>query len=144
MGKISKKKSEEVSEKEEWMPSKEEQMAFKKFIEPFIEWKEESEFEWNGKMTKIKAHFGYKGSNPLDAKNRVMNVFGAVSLTEHAGRTQIAIRLHEWSNTFIKSGQGLSLYHKFEILEKIYFRSKFGEQKSMEFYEENLSGSEIN
>lgn len=138
MGKISKKKLDEEFVKEEWSPSKEEVASFKKFIEPYIEWKEESEFEWNGKMMKIKAHHGYKGKDPLDAKNRVMNAFGAVSLTEHAGRTSIAIRLHEWSNTFIKSGQGLSLYHKFEILEKIYFRAKFGEQKALEFHEQNL------
>lgn len=138
MGKIAKKKTiESEFPKEEWQPTKEEVIAFKKFIDPFIEWKEESEFEWNGKMTKVKAHHGYKGDNPLDAKNRVMNAFGAVSLTESAGRTQIAIRLHEWSNSFIKSGPDLSLYHKFDILEKIYFRSKYGEQKAMEFYQEN-------
>jgi len=128
------KKTESKIEKEEWSPSPAEKKAFKEMIEPFLMDKEATQVEWNGKMKDVPAHKGYKDIK--GGQIRAMAAFEAVTLKEYLGRLTFAVRM-EWSNKFIKTGEGVILYHKFQLLEKMYFRSLYGEQKRLEFYQEN-------
>ena len=129
-----KRKPKEEVQIEKWMPSPTERAKFKEFLEPYMIWKEETEFEWNGKKVKIKAHKGYK--DMTDGRNEAMARFGAIVLTVHAGNPHVAVCISSFTNEFIKSGTQMILYRKYDLLEKLYFKEQFAEQKSMEFYDQ--------
>lgn len=136
-----KKESGELMMREEWIPSPAERLAFKNMMSSFISWIDEKMYpSTDGKGIKVPAHFGY--TEGLEGREKAMQMFGAVSLINHAGKMRVGVRILESFNDFIKTGHRIHLFDKFNVIEKIYFKSRFGEQKQMEFYQNNVEESQ--
>lgn len=132
-----KRKVQETSStpQEQWQPTELEIRQFCEMMKEFTEWKPERdlEFTYAGKTTmkRLSAGTVYKSPSRL-MQDRAMAKFEAVTESVYMGQPHFAVRIHQTTNSFMKSGEGkLALYYQFPILEKIFFRREWGKQQAL-------------